>query len=266
MAELITAWFRVGRGAPVVLIHGLGDDHRAWRRVLPDLMLDHSLLLYDLRGHGASNLGEPAGDLRQLGEDLVHLLDEVGIERPIMAGFSLGGTIAMRVAIDHPERVAGLALVATSSRVGAAAAEWYETRSALVAEADSQLRQTLDSDTAAVYANVPEEVAEGLTIRRQATADPAGYANACRAMAGLRPAPLDPELGRIRAPTVILAADRDQHCPPRAAEIIQAGITQAELEVVSECGHPIPVERPRVVAAAIRRASGSPETAVPAPG
>ncbi len=254
--DLTTAWFEVGRGTPVVLIHGLGDDHRAWRRVLPDLALRHRVVLYDLRGHGQTSLGRPSGQLAQLGEDLVGLLDALEVPRATLAGSSLGGTIAMRAAIDHQERVAGLALIATSSRVGRSAAGWYAERAALVADGDPGLRATLDADTAAVYANAPAEVAAGRRIRREATADPAGYANACRAMAGLHDAPLYPELGRVAAPTVILAADRDQHCPPRAGEIIAAGIPGATLTVVPDCGHPIPVERPGPTVAAILQAAG----------
>jgi pimeloyl-ACP methyl ester carboxylesterase len=245
------AWFEAGRGEPLVLIHGLADDHRAWRRTLPDLMLRHHVVLYDLRGHGQTNLGQPDASLRQLGEDLVALLDALDVRRADLAGFSLGGTIAMRVAIDHPDRVGGLALVATSSRVGRAAGDWYRERVAMVGRGDPRLREKLDQDTADVYAQSPGEVEEGLLIRRQSTADPRGYANACAAMAGLNAAPLDPELPRIKAPALIVAADRDQHCPPKAAQIIAAGIAGSRLEVFEGAGHPIPVERPAELARSI---------------
>jgi len=245
------AWFEVGRGDPLILIHGLADDHRAWRRALPDLMLRHRVILYDLRGHGQTSLGLPDGTLRQLGADLVALLDALGIERAHVAGFSLGGTIAMRVAIDNPARVRGLVLVATSSRVGRAAADWYRQRVEMVERNAPELRETLDRDTADVYAESPRELEEGLLIRRQSTADPRGYGNACAAMAALNASPLDPELDRIHAPTLIVASERDRHCPPKAAEIIAAGIKGSRLEVMSDAGHPIPVEKPRELARSI---------------
>src|SRR2546421_11442799 len=249
--DIDVAWFEVGRGDPLILIHGLADDHRAWRRALPDLMLRHRVILYDLRGHGQTSLGLPDGTLRQLGADLVALLDALGIERAHVAGFSLGGTIAMRVAIDFPLDVRGLVLVATSSRVGRAAADWYRQRVEMVERSDPQLRETLDRDTADVYSESPDELEEGLLIRRQSTADPRGYGNACSAMAALNAAPLDPELGRITVPTLIVASERDKHCPPKAAEIIAAGIPGSKLEIVPGAGHPIPVERPRELAACI---------------
>jgi 3-oxoadipate enol-lactonase len=245
------AWFEVGLGDPVVLIHGLGDDHRAWRRVVAPLMLARRVILYDFRGHGQTTLGDPDGTLSQLGGDLIALLDVLGLQRVTLAGFSLGGTIAMRAAIEHPERIAGLALVGTSSRVNGAARTWYETRARLVDHDDPELRATLDVDTRDVYRNRPDEIEDGLRIRRQSTADARGYANACRAMAGLNEVPLDDELGSIAAPTVILAGDVDQHCPPRAGELIAARIAGSKLQVLPDTGHPLPVERPAEVAQAI---------------
>jgi pimeloyl-ACP methyl ester carboxylesterase len=245
------AWFEIGSGEPVVLVHGLADDHRAWRHVVAPLLPARRVILYDLRGHGQTTLGDADGTLRQLGDDLAALLDELGLERVTLAGFSLGGTVAMRLAIDHPERVAALALVATSSRVNGAARAWYETRARLVDDDDPELRATLDADTRDVYRNRPDEIADGLTIRRQSTADARGYASACRAMAGLNEAPLDDELGAVAVPTVVVAGDADQHCPPRAGEIVAARVAGSTLQVLSDCGHPIPVERPREVARAI---------------
>jgi 3-oxoadipate enol-lactonase len=249
--DIDVAWFEAGRGETLVLIHGLGDDHRAWRRTLPDLMLHHRVVLYDLRGHGGTTAGRGDGTLRQLGGDLVALMDSVGIDQADIAGFSLGGTVAMRVAIDHPERTRGLVLVATSSRVGRAAADWYRQRAEMVEHGDAQVRDTLDRDTADVYLESPAELEAGLLIRRQSTSDPSGYGNACAAMAALNAAPLDPELVRISAPTLIVASALDRHCPPKAAEIIAAGIAGSRLEVIAGAGHPIPVEKPRELAGLI---------------
>jgi pimeloyl-ACP methyl ester carboxylesterase len=251
--DIDVAWFVIGRGDPMILIHGLADDHRAWRKIVPYLCMDHRVLLYDFRGHGQTSFGDADGTLRQLSEDLVALLDAIGLERATLVGFSLGGTIAMRAAIDHPSRFDRLVAVATSSRVGSTAAAWYRERVELVRRRDASLPQTLERDTRDVYFNAPSEFEAGLTIRRQSTADPRGYGNACDAMAGLNSQPLDPELSKIQAPTLVIAADRDQHCPPRAAEIIAAGIPGSHLEVIEGSGHPIPVEKPEAVATLIRQ-------------
>ncbi|HEY8761803.1 MAG TPA: alpha/beta fold hydrolase [Candidatus Dormibacteraeota bacterium] len=246
--DIETAWFEIGRGSPLVLIHGLADDHRLWRKAVPDLALRHRVILYDVRGHGQSTVGDADGTLDQLGADLARLMEAIGLERATVAGFSLGGTIAMRLAIDHPEKVDVLFAVATSSRVSTAAAQWYAERAAM---GNSELRTTIDRDTVDAYHISPGELEEGLAIRRQSTQDPAGYRNAAQAMAGLKTSALDPELVKIRARTLIVCADLDQHCPPRAGEIIAAGIPDSTMEIILGSGHMLPAEKPQELAALV---------------
>src|SRR5438105_666095 len=107
IGDISTAWFEIGRGSPIVLIHGLADDHRLWRKLVPSLAIRHRMLLYDLRGHGQTSLGDADGSLQQLGQDLLNLLDALELETAALTGYSLGGTVAMRLAIDHPGRLAG---------------------------------------------------------------------------------------------------------------------------------------------------------------
>ncbi len=256
--DIETAWFEVGRGPALVLVHGLADDHRAWRRLVPQLALDHRLLMYDLRGHGQSTLGDADGTLKQLSEDLVALLDAVGLESADLVGFSLGGTLVMRTAIDHPERVRRLMPVSTSSRVGRTAAEWYADRARLAGEGLEALRPALEEDTRQQFVNSPADFADHFRMRLESIADPRGFGNACRAMAGLGSAPLDPELGQVRAPALVVACELDKLCPPRAGEIIVQGIPGSRLEIVAGSGHQVEVERPAELAALITGFLGAP--------
>src|SRR5437870_12602369 len=98
--DMEVAYSEVGRGDPLVLIHGLADDHRAWRRTLPDLLLHRRVFLYDLRGDGQTTLGTAHGNLRQLGSDLLEFMAAIHLEQVDIAGFSLGGTVVMRCGID----------------------------------------------------------------------------------------------------------------------------------------------------------------------
>ena len=252
---ILTRCWEIGEGDPVVLIHGLADDHRAWRCVVAHLMLTRRVILYNLRGHGGTELGAADGTLSQLGADLIDLCDSLELDQPALAGFSLGGTIAMRAALDAPDRIGALVLVATSSRVGRAARDWYAQRAQLASSGDPGLRATLDQDTTDVYRARPEGTGAGLLIRRSSTRDPLGYANACRAMEGLSHQPLDDELPKIKKQTLVLAGSEDQHCPPRAGEIIAGRIPDAALTVYEGAGHPLPYERPAEVAAAILKYS-----------
>lgn len=246
--DLDVAVHEWGAGPPLVLLHGLGDDHRAWRWTLPWLTLGHRVLAPDLRGHGGTSLGRPEGTLAQLAGDLVDLLDALGLERVDLAGFSLGGAIALNVAIAAPERVNRLLGIATSSRVGKAAVAWYRERAAIADQGREALRTALAEDVRTQFLPESPHVAEHLRLKEQATADPRGFANGCRANIALGAAPLDPDLSRVRAPTLLVAADGDQLCPLRAAEIVASGIPDARLATIAGAAHQVPVEQPEALA------------------
>lgn len=243
--DLETACFEWGRGEPLVLVHGLGEDHRCWRKLVPCLALRHRVIAYDLRGHGQTEAGRLAGTLAQLAGDLVGLLDRLGLEVCDLVGFSLGGTVVLRFAADHPHRVRHLVPVATSSRVGRAAVAWYEERARLADAGSDQLWPVLEADTRGQLEWAPQELPDLLLVRRQATADPRGFGSACRAMARLGAEPLDGDLGRITAPTLVVAGELDSHCPPRAGQAIVDRIPRARLQVLPGTGHHLPLGRPR---------------------
>lgn len=247
--DLEVAVHEWGSGAPLLLLHGLGDDHRAWRRLVGELSLRHRLVAPDLRGHGGTSLGRPTGSLGQLAADVVALLDTLGLDRVDLAGFSLGGTIALQVAIQTPERVRRLIGVATSSRVGRTALAWYRDRARIADSGAAALRAALAEDVETMFLPGSPLVSEHLRLREQATLDPRGFANACRANVALAAAPLDPALPRITAPTLLIAAREDALCPPRAAEIVAAGVPDARVEVMDGSAHEIPVEQPEALAA-----------------
>ncbi len=254
--DMVTACFEVGRGLPMILVHGLGDDHRSWRKLIGHLALDHRVILYDVRGHGESSLGRADGTLDQLAADLPRVMDALGIESADLVGFSMGGTIVMKVAIEQPGRVRRLFPVATSSRLSRAVAPWYLERAALAEAGGERVFDLMREDVEAQYALTPEEIEPAYQLKRQANADPAGYANACRAMAGLLERPLDPDLGRITAPTLVISAVEDRHCPVRAGEIIRDRIPGARLQVIERAAHPVMVQQPATLAAAITGFAG----------
>jgi 3-oxoadipate enol-lactonase len=243
-----------GRGRPLVLVHGIGGDHRSWRGLVPHLAMERRVLAYDVRGHGGTSLGGADGTLRQLGEDLLALLDALRLERADVCGFSLGGTIVLQAAILAPARVDRLVAVATSSRVGRAARQWYSDHAAAAEQGPAALYAALDRDAAEGGGDAGEQA----RLRREAIGDGAGYANACRAMAAMGEAPLDGALAGIRAPSLIVAGERDPRCPPRAGEIVAGGIPGARLHVVPGAGHMLPQDHPTELARLVTEFLGSP--------
>ncbi len=96
-----------GSGAPLVLLHGFSLDLRMWDAQVGWLARDHRVVRYDMRGHGRS---AEAGAPFSHHEDLAGLLEELGLERAVLVGLSMGAEVAIDFAIAHPERVSGLVL------------------------------------------------------------------------------------------------------------------------------------------------------------
>ncbi|MFF7299727.1 alpha/beta fold hydrolase [Streptomyces sp. NPDC008265] len=97
-----------GDGPPVVLVHAGVADHRMWDAVVPSLAERYTVVRYDLRGFGAS--APPAGPFDEA-DDLLRLLDHLGLDRVRLVGASWGGRVAVEFAVAHPDRVRSLALL-----------------------------------------------------------------------------------------------------------------------------------------------------------
>ncbi|MFE3757787.1 alpha/beta fold hydrolase [Nocardia tengchongensis] len=102
-----------GNGRPIVLLHGFPQTHLVWRHVAVELAADHTVICPDLRGYGDSDKpADPTGAAyakRVMGDDIVALAQALGHERFALAGHDRGALVAIRTALDHPERVTHLA-------------------------------------------------------------------------------------------------------------------------------------------------------------
>lgn len=121
-----------GAGEPIVLLHGLGGSVETWTStgILQDLAKDHRVIAFDLRGHGKSDRPhDPKLYGREMGLDVVRLLDHLGIPRAHLAGYSLGGMVLSQLITLSPERIATAMLIAGPGRYGppsAVANEWEQ--------------------------------------------------------------------------------------------------------------------------------------------
>ena len=113
----------------VVLLHGLGLTRQVtWGAVAPVLAERFRVLSYDLLGHGETALPQGEVNLTALGQQLIDLMDELGIAQAALVGFSLGGMINRRVAMDHPGRVSALAILNSPHERGEAQQKLVEDR------------------------------------------------------------------------------------------------------------------------------------------
>ena len=102
----------------IVMLHGNGADHSPFKEFFAAFSDFAQVVYYDLRGHGRSDDGEPdRWNLDQWADDLVALCDALGIEQPVVFGFSFGGNITLNYAIRNPDRPAKIIVVSCAARI-----------------------------------------------------------------------------------------------------------------------------------------------------
>ncbi|MBM7579674.1 intracellular short-chain-length polyhydroxyalkanoate depolymerase [Jeotgalibacillus terrae] len=116
--EDITYRVRPGGEEVIVLVHGNMTSSKHWDLLIEALPSDYTIYAPDLRGFGGSSYHEPITSIKSFSEDLADWLQQLGLTRFHLAGWSLGGAVVMQYTIDHPEAVASLILLASASSRG----------------------------------------------------------------------------------------------------------------------------------------------------
>jgi pimeloyl-ACP methyl ester carboxylesterase len=106
------AWTELGAGPPLLLLHGLGDSHRTWRRVAPRLSERYRVLLLDLPGHGLSDRPDAPYTLDWYADTVLGWMDAIGVQTISVVGHSYGGGVAQWMVLARRDRIDRLALVA----------------------------------------------------------------------------------------------------------------------------------------------------------
>ena len=249
------AYDESGAGTTVVLLHAGIADRRMWREQVPALAQRHRVLALDLRGYGESEL-PPAPFAHH--DDVIGLLDALGIERAALVGCSFGGRVAVDTALAHPERVSALALF------GAAISgnEWSEETEQLWEELVGDVDPEDFAATAAGEVRFwvvgptrrPEDVDPEL-IRFAEEMDRRALA-AEQALSAIEVGELDPpaidRLGELRVPVLVAAGADDLADIRRLADrIADEAPNGVRLPDVPDAAHLLPVERPTETNAAL---------------
>lgn len=238
-ANGINVFYReAGEGEPVLLIQGLEVDHRGWAAQVPALKPYFRCISFDNRDIGQTDFVPAGYTIRDMAGDAVGVLDALGIERAHVVGFSMGGSIAQRVAIEHPERVNKLALLSTLATGDGHFRALNEGRSHQRAALDLETYTRASFPlvyTARDYA-VPGQVED---IIQRVIANPTPQPNEAfaRQIQALTSYDGEGDLGRITAPTLILCGDEDVLTPPRFSRILNERIKDSKLVLVHEAGH-----------------------------
>lgn len=230
----------------LVLVNSLGTDLRLWDAVVAALPAGLDVVRYDKRGHGLSEATAPPYTIAGLADDLAGLLDGLGVERAVVGGISVGGMIALSLALRRPELVAGLALMDTGHRIGTA--EHWNGRIAAVERdglaplADNIIEGWLSER---FRAESPGEASAWRNLVAR-TPSVAGYTGVC---AALREADLGDEVARIAAPALCLCGADDASTPPALVRELAGLLPRARYAEVAGARHLPCIEQPEAVAA-----------------
>ena len=252
----------IGGGRPLIFIHALGLSTAMWTLQVPVLAQRYRVIRYDVRGHGLTPYkGEPI-TIWTLADDLLALMDLLGLTSVSIIGISMGGMIAQAFAISHPERVSALALISTVSAYSDDARAGLRARALTVerdgiepmvapaierwftedfrAQANANPLHQRASGNFEAEADLYEASIIAAIAKMITTADPNGYAAACRALAD---ADLTPHLHNITCPALIMSGEQDPAINIQSLNVLKENIANNTEIVIPNCSHLIPIER-----------------------
>jgi proline iminopeptidase len=262
-AKLVPDGTRMRERPTLVLLHGgPGGDHSTFKPRFSGLADIAQLVYLDHRGNGRSERGDPAGwNLAQWGDDVRGFCDALGIEKPIVLGYSFGGMVAQSYATRHPGHPGKLILYSTTPKVDRNEIyAVFERLGGVRARAVAEARwRTPSHETMLAY----RETCSPLYNRR-GTRDPDAMARAIRNEAvALHFAGEDREtarldfreaLGRVQCPTLVMAGEDDPITPISRSELIVACLPPhlVQFERVPNAGHGVHNDEPERAMAALR--------------
>jgi 3-oxoadipate enol-lactonase len=228
-------------GLPVILLNSLGTDLRMWEGVA-DRLQHLRLIGMDKRGHGLSATPTDSWTLDDLAADALALMDHVGVTRAVVAGCSIGGMIAQRMATLAPDRIAGLFLSNTAMKVGTD--ESWAARIKGVTEHGLRglAPQIMERWFAPAFRATNEAKAWETMLMR---GDDAGYIATCRVLAV---ADLRATSPAIACPVLLVGGTADASTPEALIRETAAAIKGAQVEIIQGSGHIPAIDNPNATA------------------
>lgn len=234
-----------GTGMPVVLIHGFPFSGQVWQPQIEALSkAGFRAIAYDVRGHGASEVGDGLYTIELFAEDLLGLLDHLGLKQAVLCGLSMGGYIALRAAEKAPGRVKALVLADTRSEADANQGKFLRAgamkgvaQKGVAAFADEFAKNLFSPMTLAAGRPCVERIKTLMKANSSL-----GVRGALLALAARPDATAF--LPSIKVPTLILVGEHDSLTPPALSESMQKAIPGAQLQVLADAGHLSSLETP----------------------
>lgn len=227
-------------GAPLLFIHGAGDSHLLWNGQLAAFANTHRTFALDLPGHGRSS--PPAKSaIAEYAVAAREFLASLRVDPAIIVGSSMGGAIALTLALETPQYVRGLVLVGTGARLRVAPAFLDGVQT----DFESTARALVENYYAArAPAFLREKSIEQL--RNSGSAVLAQDFAACDLF------DIRDNLSRITVPTLVICGSQDRMTPPKYSEYLAQHIPISQLVMISDAGHMVMLEQPSLFNTALR--------------
>jgi pimeloyl-ACP methyl ester carboxylesterase len=258
LGEVPIGYLDVGEGDPVLWCHEYFGDLRSWAPQLNAFSRTHRNIAYSARGYPFSGVPERAEQYSQqlMIDDLLALMDHLGIERAVVAGLSMGGNVALNFGIQHPDRCTGLVIAGCGS--GSSSRAVFESKAAAMLDVIDEMGM------AALHRHM-----EGDSTRLPlAKKDPAGWEDFGRRLAEhsaqaasliyrevqlKRRSILDlgEELSRTEVPSLVIFGDLDDGCVDPGL-FMWRQLPDARLAVLPGTGHCVNLEEPELFNAVVR--------------
>ncbi|MFW0795766.1 3-oxoadipate enol-lactonase [Gordonia sp. CPCC 205515] len=231
----------------VVFSNSLGSTHRMWDAQLAAFSERFRVVRYDTRGHGESPVPQGPYTIDDLADDVIALLDRLGIEKAHIVGLSLGGATAQRLAIRNPDRVRNVGVLCTAAQFPPASA-WTDRAATVRAEGTGAVAEAVVQRwfTAEYLEQNPESRKYHEDMVASTPAE--GYASCCEVLAEMD---LRADLGSIGAPVLAIAGTDDPATPPERLAAIAEAVPNGRLLVVEHSAHLANHEQPQIITPAL---------------
>jgi 3-oxoadipate enol-lactonase len=251
-----------GRGDPVVLLHAFPLEGSMWDAERAELAKTYRVIVPDLSGFGRSGAASPPQSLDQHAEDVVCILDSLGVERAAVAGLSMGGYIAFALARRHPKRLSRLILADTRAAPDSPEGRRARDENIALVQREGALPLVERLLPKLLSANASPTVVERVrTLGGRQSA-----AGLTSALAAMRDRPdSTPLLPSIAVPALVIVGELDVISPPAEARAMAAALPAGQLVVIEGAGHLANLESPATFMAALRRGLVAHPTTTAAP-
>lgn len=242
-----------GTGEPLVLIQGLGLDSTAWFYQVPVLAEQHQVVVFDNRGIGRTDAPSGAYTTDEMAQDVIALLDALGIAQTHVLGFSMGGLIAQVLALHYPDRINKLILVSTAVKLPAVTQHILKSWLRMLQEKvrpETRMRSQLPWLFTEHFFENPEQVDEliHLSLKHPYVPTLAGFTGQVAACIAHD---TQHQISQIIAPTLVLVGDEEKLIPLERSRELATCLPSAEFQIVTGAAHNFFWENPGSFNAAV---------------